>query len=91
MTNKCTDEQDAICIFHSRFSTWYLFQKKRVLNQTCSSKIPANLGISDDYQRLSLLHNFIQRSMNPASAQGQILLAVCQRFAIVKISDSGSS
>ena len=35
---------------------------------------------------LSLLHNFIQLSLNPGSVQVQILLAVCRRFAMVRIS-----
>ena len=38
---------------------------------------------------LSLLHNFIQQSLNSGSAQVQILLVVCQRFAVVRISNSG--
>ena len=38
---------------------------------------------------LSLLHNFIQQSLNSGSAQVQILLAACRRFAMVKISDNG--
>ena len=40
-------------------------------------------------QWLSLLHNFIQQSLNSGSAQAQILLAACRRFAMVRISDSG--
>ena len=35
-------------------------------------------------QRLSLLHNFIQQSLNSGSAQAQTLLAVCRRFAMVR-------
>ena len=31
-------------------------------------------------QRLSLLYNFIQQSLNSDSVQAQILLAICQRF-----------
>ena len=38
---------------------------------------------------LSLLHNFIQLSLNSGSAQVQILLAACRRFAMVRISDNG--
>ena len=38
---------------------------------------------------LSLLHNFIQVSLNSGSAQFQVLLAACWRFAIMKISDNG--
>ena len=38
---------------------------------------------------LSLLHNFIQQSLNSDSAQVQTLLAACQRFAMVRISDNG--
>ena len=41
-------------------------------------------------QWLSLLHNFIQQSLNSRSAQVQILLAACRRFAMVMISDNGS-
>ena len=37
---------------------------------------------------LSLLHNFIQLILNSGSAQVQILLTVCRRFAIVRISDN---
>ena len=36
---------------------------------------------------LSLLHNFIHHCLNSGSAQVQILLAVHQRFAMVRISD----
>ena len=38
---------------------------------------------------LSLLHNFIQQSLNSGSAQVQILLAACRRFEMVRISDNG--
>ena len=37
----------------------------------------------------SLLHNFIQLSLNSNSAQVQTLLAACRRFAMVRISDNG--
>ena len=40
---------------------------------------------------LSLLYNFNQLSLNSGSVQVQTLLAVCQRFAMVRISDNGSS
>ena len=40
-------------------------------------------------QWLSLLHNFIQLSLNLGSAQAQILLAACWRFVMVRISDNG--
>ena len=40
-------------------------------------------------QWLSLLHNFIQQSLNSGSAQVQILLVVCRRFVMVRISDNG--
>ena len=40
-------------------------------------------------QWLSLLHNFIQLSLNSGSAQVQTLLAACWRFAMVRISDNG--
>ena len=36
---------------------------------------------------LSLLHNFIQQSLNSDSVQVQILLPVCRRVAMVRISD----
>ena len=36
---------------------------------------------------LSLLHNFIQVSLNSGSVQAQNLLAVCPRFAMIRISD----
>ena len=39
--------------------------------------------------QLSVLHNFIQLSLNSGSAQAQILLAVCRRFVMVRISDNG--
>ena len=38
---------------------------------------------------LSLLRNFIQISLNSGSAQVQTLLAACQTFAMVSISDNG--
>ena len=38
---------------------------------------------------MSLLHNFILQSLNLGSAQVQILLSVCQRLEIVRISDTG--
>ena len=36
---------------------------------------------------LSLLHNFIQQSLNSDSVQVQILLPVCRKVAMVRISD----
>ena len=41
-------------------------------------------------QWLSLLHSFIQLSLNSGSAQVQTLLAACPRFAMVRISDNGN-
>ena len=41
-------------------------------------------------QWLSLLRNFIQQSLNSDSAHFQILLTACQRFVMVRISDTGS-
>ena len=38
---------------------------------------------------LSLLHNFIELSLNSGSAEVIILLAVCQRFAMVRFFDNG--
>ena len=38
---------------------------------------------------LSLMHSFIQLTLNSGSAQVQTLLAACRRFAMVKISDNG--
>ena len=40
-------------------------------------------------QWLPLLHNFIQQSLNSGSAEVQILLAACRRFAMMRISDNG--
>ena len=37
-------------------------------------------------QRLSLLRNFIHQSLNSGSVQVQIMLAACQRFAMVRTS-----
>ena len=37
---------------------------------------------------LSLLHNYIQQSLNSRSAQVQILLTTCRRFAMVRISEN---
>ena len=37
----------------------------------------------------SLMHNFIQQSLNSGSAQAQILLGSCGRFAMVKIFGGG--
>ena len=42
-------------------------------------------------QWLSLLYKFIQQSLNSDSVQAQILLAIFQRFAIIRIFDSGPS
>ena len=39
-------------------------------------------------QWLSLLHNFIQQSLNSGSPQIQILLVACQRFEMVRIYDN---
>ena len=39
--------------------------------------------------QLSVLHKFIQLSLNSGSAQAQILLAVSRRFVMVRISDNG--
>ena len=38
---------------------------------------------------LSLLHNFLQQSLNSDSAHVQTLLVACRRFAMVRISDNG--
>ena len=38
---------------------------------------------------LSLLHNFIQQSLNSNAPQVQILPAACQRSAMVRISENG--
>ena len=40
---------------------------------------------------LSLLHNFIHLSLNPGSAEVQILRAASRRFAMVRITDYGLS
>ena len=40
---------------------------------------------------LSLLHDVIHQSLNLGSAQVQILLTTCRRFAMVKISNYGTS
>ena len=37
---------------------------------------------------LSLLHSYIQQSLNSRSAQVQILLTTCRRFAMMRISDN---
>ena len=39
---------------------------------------------------LSLLHNFIQLSLNPGSTQVQILLAAYQRVVMGRMSENGS-
>ena len=41
------------------------------------------------YTEESVLHNFIQQSLNSGPAQVQILLAACRRFEMVRISDNG--
>ena len=38
-------------------------------------------------QWLSLLHNFIQQSLTSGSVEVQILVTVCQRFVMLRISD----
>ena len=38
---------------------------------------------------LSLLHNFIQLSLNTGSVQVQTLITACQRFTKVRIFDNG--
>ena len=38
---------------------------------------------------VSLLHNFIQLSLNSGSTQVQTLFVACRRFAMVRISDKG--
>ena len=40
-------------------------------------------------QWLSLLHSFIQLSLNSGSAQVQTLLVACRRFAMVRIPGNG--
>ena len=40
-------------------------------------------------QWLSLLHNFIQLSLNSVSAHVQILVVACRRFTMLRISDKG--
>ena len=64
----------------------------RLHRHMCSKNV--NLMPIDPYQVvpwwwLSLLHNFIQLSLNLGSAQVQILLAACRRFAMVMIADKG--
>ena len=41
--------------------------------------------------RCDVVHNFIQQSLNTYSAQVQVLLAACRRFAMVSISGNGPS
>ena len=40
---------------------------------------------------ITLLHDFIQQSLNSGSAQVQILLGASQRIAMMRISDNGLS
>ena len=41
------------------------------------------------YDKLSLLHNFIQQNLNSGSVQVRVLPAACRRFLMVGTSDSG--
>ena len=40
---------------------------------------------------VSILHNFIQQSLNSDSAQVQVLFAACERLEMVRISGNGPS
>ena len=60
------------------------------MDNSTLSKWYQNLDDKSEDAWLSLLHNFIQQSLNLGSAHLQILLTVCQRFAMVRISDSSS-
>ena len=46
-------------------------------------------GLQPYLKKDSLLHNVIHQSLNSRSAQVQILLAACRRFAMVRLSDNG--
>ena len=59
----------------------------RAIFRTLAYLEPKNVVV----QWLSLLHNFIQLSMNSGSVQIQTLLAACRSFTIVRISDNGPS
>ena len=49
------------------------------------------IGIGAVVLWLSLMHYFIQLSLNSVSGPAQILLTTCRRFAMVRISDNGRS
>ena len=57
------------------------------------SMSPANLTRRENLELrgvvVSLLHNFIQQSLNSGSPQVQILHAMCRRFEMVRIFDNG--
>ena len=68
---------------------WGLYGLRHILPKKLFGIIPISLIIKGMLLWLSLLHNFIQQSLNSGSTQIQILLAACGRFKMVKISDSG--
>ena len=71
---------------------WYK-QKNSSIDHLClishGSKIHKQAMNEYEKECNFIQHNFIQQSLNLGSAQAQILLTVCRRFKMVRISDNG--
>ena len=80
---KCTNEK-----YTNERYTNKIYTNQKNTNEKCTNGKYAN----EKYmvvERLLLLHNFIQLSLNSGSAQFQNLLTACWRVAMIKISDNG--
>ena len=66
-----------------------IFVKCSILDVRLGSDYVSDIASGTVVQWLSLLFRFIQLNLNSGSSQVQVLLAVCRRFMMVRISDSG--
>ena len=62
-----------------RNSLWHMYHYQKQPKHNCGTVV----------YRLLLLYNFIYQNLDSGSAQVQILLEACQRFAMVRIFDNG--
>ena len=68
-----------IFTYCDRNSLWHMYHDQRQPKHNCGTVV----------YRLSLLYNFIYQNLDSGSAEVQLLLEACQRFAMVRIFDNG--
>ena len=79
---------DDLSILSHENKLFLLELKKSLLIMRNKASLNGNI-YSAAVQWLSLLHNFIQESLNSGYRQVQVLLAACRKFEMVRISDNG--